>query len=101
MWPALWFSALLAVTSVHVLLAPYTKVEESFTLHAVHDFLRYGPWPLSFDKVSYSKVRSDISGITARSQVQCRAHSCPRSCLERYRILSHGLRPLSSSFGRQ
>ncbi|WWC66278.1 uncharacterized protein I206_100179 [Kwoniella pini CBS 10737] len=30
------------VTLSHVLLSPYTKVEESFTLHAVHDVLTYG-----------------------------------------------------------
>ena len=29
----------LAVTFGHVFLSPYTKVEESFTLHAVHDVL--------------------------------------------------------------
>ncbi|WWC58720.1 uncharacterized protein I303_101264 [Kwoniella dejecticola CBS 10117] len=30
------------VTFAHVFLSPYTKVEESFTLHAVHDVLAYG-----------------------------------------------------------
>ncbi|KAF8339810.1 Alg9-like mannosyltransferase family-domain-containing protein [Cantharellus anzutake] len=33
---------LYAVTALHVLLAPYTKVEESFNLHALHDVLMYG-----------------------------------------------------------
>ena len=35
----------LAVTFAHVFLSPYTKVEESFTLHAVHDVLAYGHQP--------------------------------------------------------
>jgi hypothetical protein len=42
----------LAVTFAHVLLSPYTKVEESFTLHAVHDVLAYGQWPKELSRVS-------------------------------------------------
>ncbi|KAI0347804.1 hypothetical protein BDW22DRAFT_1365043 [Trametopsis cervina] len=33
---------LLATSWTHVLLAPYTKVEESFNLHATHDVIVYG-----------------------------------------------------------
>lgn len=44
--------ALLATAWGHVLLAPYTKVEESFNLHAVHDVLMYGIGPEAIQKAS-------------------------------------------------
>ena len=33
---------ILSTSWAHVLLAPYTKVEESFNLHSTHDVLMYG-----------------------------------------------------------
>ena len=33
---------ILSTSWAHVLLAPYTKVEESFNLHSTHDALMYG-----------------------------------------------------------
>lgn len=33
---------LILIGFTHVFISPYTKVEESFNLHAVHDILVYG-----------------------------------------------------------
>lgn len=43
---------LLAIGWTHVLLAPYTKVEESFNLHSTHDVLLYGVGPNNLHNVS-------------------------------------------------
>lgn len=42
---------LFGVAWAHVLLAPYTKVEESFNLHATHDVLMYGLSPAALHNV--------------------------------------------------
>ncbi|KAF7432767.1 dolichyl-P-Man:Man(7)GlcNAc(2)-PP-dolichol alpha-1,6-mannosyltransferase [Pleurotus ostreatus] len=47
MLPVLQDVLILASAWFHVILAPYTKVEESFNLHATHDVLMYGTNPLS------------------------------------------------------
>ncbi len=41
----------LTVAWTHVLLSPYTKVEESFNLHATHDVFFYGVRPAAITNV--------------------------------------------------
>jgi hypothetical protein len=54
---SLGLDALIYVVAwTHVLLAPYTKVEESFNLHAIHDLLFYG-----VHRETIRKVRSALS----------------------------------------
>lgn len=51
------FDALIyAIAWTHVLLAPYTKVEESFTLHALHDLLLYGGSSDALQKVRSNNI---------------------------------------------
>jgi alpha-1,6-mannosyltransferase len=44
-------SLILGVLCLHVWLAPYTKVEESFNLHAAHDILLHGLSPSALKEV--------------------------------------------------
>lgn len=43
--------ALLVVAWAHVIISPYTKVEESFNLHATHDVFFYGVEPSALKNV--------------------------------------------------
>jgi alpha-1,6-mannosyltransferase len=42
---------LVIVPWIYVFLAPYTKVEESFNLHATHDVIMYGVGPGGLEHV--------------------------------------------------
>lgn len=71
---------LLATCWAHVILAPHTKVEESFNLHATHDVLMYGLSSENLQNVSRSQLSASFSTnwlfsmTTLRSRVQSRGH---------------------------
>ncbi|SGZ57058.1 CIC11C00000005786 [Sungouiella intermedia] len=68
--------SLIAIVGFYLLLAPYTKVEESFNMQAIHDMLNYGVFPSSvlqnYDHISFPGVvpRSFIGSAAIASVVK-------------------------------
>ncbi|ODV80594.1 glycosyltransferase family 22 protein [Suhomyces tanzawaensis NRRL Y-17324] len=58
-------AALLAVIGYHLSIAPFTKVEESFNIQAIHDILNYGVFPQEAILDNYDHI--NFPGVVPRS----------------------------------
>lgn len=59
-------AALMGLVVFHMLLSPYTKVEESFNIQAVHDMLNYGVYPR---EVLQNYDHTEFPGVVPRTFV--------------------------------
>ena len=74
----------LATAWLHTVASPYSKVEESFNLHAVHDVLMYGVGGVNLDKVGHERAQSAHTNHLASTTTLCSLAPCPGRSLEVY-----------------
>ena len=58
---------LLAIIVYHLLISPYSKVEESFNIQAIHDIINYGVFPQ--ENISYNYDHNNFPGSVPRTFV--------------------------------
>lgn len=76
-----------------ILICPYTKVEESFNMQAIHDFLSFG-WPISFDSTSINSFLNqfdhvEFPGVVPRSFIGAMAVAMLSFPLHAMRVYFH------------
>lgn len=56
---------LISAIAYHLIISPYTKVEESFNIQAVHDMLNYGAFPQEIVRENYDHM--EFPGVVPRT----------------------------------